>query len=83
MKDERLKPCPFCGGEAEISIHDDEGNFKNESYEFDPWSGLTFAIKHTEGDNPNCIIATYEGENFGTLLYTTKEELIEAWNRRI
>ena len=43
MKDSRLKPCPFCGGEAEIQIADDEGNIHDEDYINDPYSGHHYA----------------------------------------
>ena len=47
-----LKPCPFCGGEADWHINED-------AYDvlcIECWSG--------------------------TSVYTTKQEAIEAWNRR-
>lgn len=35
---EKLRPCPFCGGEAKLQLTDDEGNFKDESYLENPYS---------------------------------------------
>lgn len=78
-----IKPCPFCGGKVEIQIRDAEGNLRDEEYEKDPWSGLTYSIGHYTGDNPNCPIATYKKEIVGVYLYESKNEVIEAWNRRI
>lgn len=78
-----IKPCPFCGGKVEIQIRDAEGNLRDEEYEKDPWSGLTYSIGHYTGDNPNCPIATYKEDIVGVYLYESKNEAIEAWNRRI
>lgn len=81
-----LKLCPFCGGRAVIQIRDDEGNLHNEEYEKNPWSGLSYTIAHFHEDNEDCPIARYEedeGKMGGVYLYDTKEDAIEAWNRRV
>lgn len=81
-----LKPCPFCGGKAVIQIRDDEGNLHDEEYEKEPWSGLSYTIGHYHEDNENCPIAGYEideGQMGGVYLYDTRENAIEAWNRRV
>lgn len=31
---EKLRPCPFCDGEAKLQLTDDEGNFKDESVDY-------------------------------------------------
>ena len=82
MMTKLIKPCPFCGGKVEIQIRDAEGNLRDEEYEKDPWSGLMYSIGHYTGDNPNCPIATYKKEIVGVYLYESKNEVIEAWNRR-
>ena len=52
-----------------------------------PWSGLCYAICHemddSKGNNNICPISMYEGEQIGTQLYDTVDELVERWNRRI
>lgn len=42
---EKLRPCPFCGGEAKLQLTDDEGNFKDESYLENPYSGVGYVPK--------------------------------------
>ena len=79
---EKLKPCPFCGGVAKILVSDDEGNERNEEYEQDPWSGLSFRIAHTFDENEECPIATHEDEMIGAYLYGKRENLIKSWNNR-
>ena len=80
----KLKPCPFCGGEAEIVVCDDEGNLHDEEYEKDAWSGLGYKIIHSHEKNEGCPIARYEEDEakMGVYIYDTREEAIEAWNRR-
>ncbi len=80
-----MKPCPFCGGEAEIIVCDDEGNIHDEAgYEAAPWSGLAYQIRHTVESNDGCPIAQYEedGGSVGTYLYDSREEAAAAWNCR-
>lgn len=82
MKSNKLKPCPFCGGEVTLQVTDDEGNHRDEDYMNDPWSGLSFALYHDYDDNEECPIATHYGEILGTVLYDSEEEVIKAWNNR-
>ena len=44
---EKLRSCPFCGGEAKLQLTDDEGNFKDESYLENPYSGVGYVIQQT------------------------------------
>jgi len=78
----KLKTCPFCGEKIGIHIMDAEGNMRDESYLDDPWSGVSYSIKHYATDENSCPIAGHEDESVGIWLYNTKEELIQAWNRR-
>lgn len=81
---EELKACPFCGGEAKVAVSDDEGNNRDDEYENDPWSGLSFRISHAHEENENCPIAQYkiDGATVGVYLYDNRSEAIEAWNKR-
>ena len=80
----KLKPCPFCGGIPDIGVFDDEGNMHAEE---NPWSGLAYGIIHDDtnanDEDFDCPIAVADtGNPIGRFLYDTKEEAIEAWNRR-
>ena len=80
-----LKLCPFCGGEAKISICDDEGNIYGRDYLENPYSGIGYQIYHSHEENVECPIATYEvdGGIVGRVfIYDTEEEAVEIWNRR-
>ena len=84
-KVENLLPCPFCGGNFLIAVCDDEGNIHNEAgYEQDPWSGLGYQIVHSVEENKDCPIAKYEEDDaiMGIFIFDTREEAIEAINRR-
>lgn len=72
-------PCPFCGGEVSVVVVDEEGNIRDEEYERDPYSGLSYAVAH---DDPNgaCPIATYDGPL--PWLYDSRDSVSHVWNRR-
>ena len=78
-----LKPCPFCGGKAEIQIRDSECSLRDEEYEKNPYNGLMYSIGHRINDNLNCPIANYEQDMVGVYLFESKDEAIETWNKRI
>lgn len=84
-KKEQLKLCPFCGGNVSLGIRDDEGNHRNEDYENDPYSGLTFTILHDHESNKDCPIAKYkeDGGMMGVYLYESRHEAMQAWNKRV
>lgn len=74
-----LMPCPFCGGEVSVVVLDEEGNIRDEEYERDPYSGLSYAVAH---DDPNgaCPIATYDEPL--PWLYDSRDGVAHVWNRR-
>lgn len=83
--EKELLPCPFCGSEIRIVVCDDEGNIREDNYEKNPWSGLGYRLYHDVADckNANCPIAGHEGNGeMGIWIYDTREDAIEAWNRR-
>ena len=79
---DKLKPCPFCGEKVSLGISDDEGNKRDEEYEREPWSGLSFTLIHEYKNDIECPIATHEDMIVGSLLYNDKEEAIRVWNSR-
>ena len=90
IEDDRLKPCPFCGGKAKILIRTTSGTIVRSLDEFNVYlnrnSSFDFLIVHSEKDEPQeceCPIATVYGATIGTYSYDTIEEAIEAWNKRI
>ena len=83
MEETKLKRCPFCGGGFKLIPLDDEFNIHTEDgYEKNPWSGIQYGIMHEVSENPNCPIATHNGELLGIYGYDTKEEAINALNTR-
>lgn len=83
---DKLKPCPFCGGEVSLVLCDDEGNLHDEAYREHPYSGLGFMLHHAHEENLGCPIASYEcdgGILGGVYIYDTEEQAVEAWNRRV
>lgn len=84
MKENELKPCPFCKEKKVfIGVHDDEGNYHGHigcEYEKAPWSGLCYALHH-EGWG-ECILCTDGDEmTMGGVLFDTAEEATEELNR--
>ena len=80
---ERLRPCPFCGGEARLQLTDDEGNFQDESYLENPYSGVGYVIMHDiSNSTSHCPIATDSDSSQGIYIYASKEAAINAWNGR-
>lgn len=87
MNELKLKPCPFCGNKIKLIVCDDEGNIHYETgYENNPWSGIGYKLCHEIDDDPNqdCPIAGYKGQGeMGIYIYDTREDAIEAWNKRV
>lgn len=79
---DKLKPCPFCGENVDLGVSDDEGNMRDEEYESDPWSELSFMLIHEYQDDIECPIATHYGEILGSRLYESREEAAKAWSTR-
>lgn len=65
-----LKPCPFCGGAAEIVERDVEP-------QQDSWYGKTLAIFAKCKTCGACLFDQYFHDGFGT-----NDDAAAAWNRR-
>jgi len=80
-----LLPCPFCGGNVRLQLCDDEGNFREDDYLNDPWSGVSYALTHVYPDvmRQDCPITHDDGEMVGAWLYDTPEEAELFWNQRV
>lgn len=68
MPEIKLKPCPFCGGKAEIC----KDNYNN--YLVSCCCGVIMGVELEDG----CELVDGWRATFNTM-----EEAIEAWNRRI
>ena len=74
MKGNELKPCPFCGGEAELSSDYSSERGKTR------WSVWHECCEH-EGESAGYGHALFPW--FETPWYDTEAEAIAAWNARI
>ena len=74
-----LKQCPFCGHIPVIQLCDNEGNFRPLRYLENPYSGVSYALRH---DYVDCPVRSVDGEVLGGILYENLDELEKAWNRR-
>ena len=70
VNEARLKPCPFCGGAAEVVTGDVEP-------QGDPWYGGKTALYVQCGGCGACMFDTYFHEGF-----CDRESAIATWNRR-
>lgn len=69
-----LKPCPFCGGGVSVATVTD----KNDKY-------LQWFVTRGKGENPCKCRIFMESEQFtrgGVNQKSTREELVDTWNRR-
>lgn len=79
---EKLKKCPFCGGEFEIVIVDNDENIRREEwYEENPVNGLNFGIQHNVPHH-SCPIATLKSQLLGEVFYLSERSAINAINKR-
>lgn len=65
---EKLLPCPFCGGEAHIMKKECLSN-----------GFVSYGISHSMFEHANCILA---GQSFDAVS-ESEEQAIRAWNKRV
>lgn len=82
FNEDRLKPCPFCGGKFKIQIRDDEGNIRDYNYRLNSFSGIKYSIQHSYEENEGCPIAAFDDEHVGVCLYHSVDELVKFCNKR-
>ncbi len=86
-----LKPCPFCGGEAELHTRFDSlESFANKKSEIPKTARLVCEKKYPRKEKyyvyrkllyiPRCTMTACIGRNAKT--FELKQEAINAWNRR-
>lgn len=88
----KLKPCPFCGGEAEVHKRKSCIRYYAHKKEHIPKNGiLQKEIKYPDGE----ILYEYMKKQVGVWcldtacigrvqkVFDSEEEAIEAWNRRV
>lgn len=76
MNEPILKPCPVCGAKAFISRDTPDGFFMG-------WSVGCPRYRIGDGIHGIETFDEHEKNAFALHLFTTKEEAIEAWNRRV
>ncbi|MCD8349588.1 MAG: hypothetical protein LUC93_03155 [Planctomycetaceae bacterium] len=80
---EGLSTCPVCGKPLRLQVCDKSGNIRKPEYEDNPgYSGLGFQLIHEAKDSMECPIATHNGKSLGTFIFDSRDDAIEAWNRR-
>ncbi len=67
MSEEKLKPCPFCGGEIRY-MHTNHKNLHNRTHQYNCVKCNAYIFLNAEG--------RYKTAD------ETKEEAIDTWNRR-
>lgn len=83
MKDERLKPCPFCGHVPEILVYDENGKLRGDGYLSAPDAGVVYAIGHPiDRAGIGCPISGDPSLHTGDRqhLYLEVEDLVSSWN---
>ena len=78
MKNELLKPCPFCGGKAYLNICDSEAGQYPTSVDEDT---VSFLAVDEDPNFEGCWVFC-EDCNAGTNTYDSPEQAIAAWNER-
>lgn len=74
MKD--IKPCPFCGGSAEVRLKPHLKAFKND------YSYYVFVQCCVCGGSSKTFYLTMDSEKDNCMEYAAPHYAIEAWNRR-
>lgn len=91
MKETELKPCPFCGGEAElvtkrIGFYENLGALRAERYELRVSVEIRCSKCHmSEGEFASCIGINPDTAETRHSVYETisVERMARRWNRRV
>jgi len=74
-----LKRCPWCKQKPRLQLTDHEGNWHDESYLNEPYSGIGYVLVH-ESEELSCPIATSKGEHLGQIIFYDKQDAVDTWN---
>ena len=82
LKDSRLRPCPFCGGEARMVVTSygdpDWDGCCDDDFDDEDIEAIDSKDDQYKAECWNCGATFSEGYTF-----YTKEQAIKAWNRRV
>lgn len=77
MSEQKLKPCPFCGGEAKFGTYDVETNLRTASFRFE------LQCKKCKIPSITGTLDVYLFDNGDIAVYKDeRKRAIDAWNRR-
>ena len=71
MENRELKPCPFCGGEAEVKVCDGAGHYYTN-----------VGTEMFYGRQMTCCLIRCNKCGVKTKAYLTRRGVFNAWNRR-
>ena len=78
---EKLKPCPFCGGEAVFNIYSNSTRENNRGWSYDVHCEKCGAFVPNRCSYETIAVMDRDGNIL--LIKDNRDKAIEAWNRRV